>query len=250
MESKTKKLILVTLGIILISISISLGIILSGQGAGYLLASVLGLGLLIKYYKFLRLEDVHTLLTLLILGSLYFFYHQHFNFVMIFMLSAAYLGAKAAIRAQGLKYSFRKNNWKRTGVIILGFGGCLALINSLLFLTQGIPLDIHLTLDKLLMSFVPGIFEEVICRLTYMAVGLSLLGSWPKGRIQTICFYLLMVVPHVLWHYSGPISIFEASLQGLIFGLPLALLMRKLDLVTAIGSHSLIDLVRFILFNV
>ena len=52
---------------------------------------------------------------------------------------------------------------------------------------------------------------------------------------------------------SGLITTFSISniiAMSLIFGLPFTLLQMKRDLLTAIGSHALVDLIRFSLFGI
>ncbi len=66
-----------------------------------------------------------------------------------------------------------------------------------------------------------------------------------------MCIYILLVIPHELLHYpdlfieSPGWAVVMSILGSVLFGLPMALLMKKKNLQMAIGMHWFIDFVRF-----
>ncbi len=61
-----------------------------------------------------------------------------------------------------------------------------------------------------------------------------------------------MIIPHELLHYpdlfieSPGLAVVMCILNGLLFGLPMALLMKRKNLQMAIGMHWFIDFARFV----
>lgn len=70
-------------------------------------------------------------------------------------------------------------------------------------------------------------------------------------RFLSIYAYIMLVIPYTLLHYpdmllASPINaIFLIALSGIVFDLPMALLMKRKNLQMAIGMHWFIDFVRF-----
>lgn len=97
----------------------------------------------------------------------------------------------------------------------------------------------------------PAIAEEVIFRFFLLAYAYYLL----RGKAKVPCFnayiYILLVIPHELLHYpdlfveSPGLAIVMCLLNMMLFGLPMAFLMKRKNLQMAIGMHWLIDFVRF-----
>lgn len=70
-------------------------------------------------------------------------------------------------------------------------------------------------------------------------------------KLQNGLTYAGMVLPHVFIHFNFQIfQIMYVLFLPLLFGLPFALMQRKWNLVSAIGSHALVDVIRFCVFGV
>lgn len=76
-------------------------------------------------------------------------------------------------------------------------------------------------------------------------------SKWPN----LLC-YIIMIVPHVLIHlpsilkHNGSSSFIQGFIfLSIFFGLPMAILQRKRDLMSAIIVHFTIDFVRFLIFG-
>lgn len=97
----------------------------------------------------------------------------------------------------------------------------------------------------------PAIAEEVVFRFFLLAYAYYLMHGKPTKSFQNICIYVLLTVPHEMLHY--PDMILESPILGLglgilgstVFGLPMALLMKRRNLQMAVGLHWFIDFVRF-----
>ncbi len=97
----------------------------------------------------------------------------------------------------------------------------------------------------------PAIAEEVVFRFFLLAYAYYLINGKPTKNFQNICIYVLLTVPHEMLHY--PDMILESPILGIglgilgsvVFGLPMALLMKRRNLQMAVGLHWFIDFVRF-----
>ncbi|MGT2929259.1 hypothetical protein ACVR1G_03280 [Streptococcus dentasini] len=250
MTKKRTKLVCITLLILLLSLGLSAGIPIKGQGLQFVFSALIGIILLIKNIKAFKFQDLVLSLFFALLLNLYYFNRHEVISPLTYMLIPSYLGAMASIRRYDIDQSIVKNNLIRTLSIIIGLGTLLGGINILLvYLSGGSNFGFFLNLDNLLKSLVPGISEEIITRFVYLALVFSLLKRRPEHLIENLCTYTLMIFPHVLGHFVGHIPIAEVILLSIFFGFPLAYLQKKIDLITAIGTHSYIDLIRYIVFN-
>lgn len=97
----------------------------------------------------------------------------------------------------------------------------------------------------------PAIAEEVVFRFFLLAYAYYLLHGKPEKRFFNICIYIFLIIPHELLHYpdlfieSPGWAIVMSILGSILFGLPMALLMKKKNLQMAIGLHWFIDFARF-----
>ena len=97
----------------------------------------------------------------------------------------------------------------------------------------------------------PAIAEEVVFRFFLLAYAYYLLQGKAKKRVGNIYIYILLVIPHEMLHYpdlfveSPGWAMVMCILGAVIFGFPMALLMKRRNLQMAIGMHWLIDFVRF-----
>lgn len=141
----------------------------------------------------------------------------------------------------------------------LGVGIVLGIIN--LFFLASQPFDFTSPFVALLVSLNPGISEEIMFRLFIYAGSVYLLGGRIKGRKEKVWVYILMIIPHVLLHFPDPFFVDGALyidvgallisplILSLLFGLPMALLLKKRDLTAAMITHTVVDFIRFLIFG-
>lgn len=91
-----------------------------------------------------------------------------------------------------------------------------------------------------------GVFEEIFFRLFFFALCIIVTKDEPLSRMQNILCYMVMIVPHVLIHFNlQTFNIGSFVTLSLMFGIPFVIIQRKVNLISAIGAHSFIDLLRF-----
>lgn len=126
----------------------------------------------------------------------------------------------------------------------------LALLNVFYFSLQG-AINFENFLYSALFALKPAISEEVIFRYFMLALAYRLLKGREIGRLSSLYIYILMIIPHQMLHYpdmiiTSPINaIIMIALNGIIFGLPMAILMKRKNLQMAMGMHWFIDFARF-----
>lgn len=126
-----------------------------------------------------------------------------------------------------------------------------ALANTVYFFIAYGQADIGNFIYSAFLALQPAISEEVIFRFFLLAYGYNLLHHKVSKRFFTIYIYMLTIVPHSLIHL--PDLFLEAPLSGIVmflltavfFGFPMAYLMKRKNLQTAIGFHWFIDFIRF-----
>ena len=98
-----------------------------------------------------------------------------------------------------------------------------------------------------------GIMEEVACRFVLFALCVALMKDDFSRRGSKVLCLAVMVVPHILMHLPdvAKMSIGNAVedfvFLAVLFGLPMALLQRKRDLLSAMTMHGFVDFIRFLL---
>ncbi len=126
----------------------------------------------------------------------------------------------------------------------------LALLNVLYF-SLNRRIYVRNVLYSAVFALKPAIAEEVVFRFFLLAYAYYLMHGKPNKCFQNICIYALLVVPHELLHYpdmileSPALGIGMSILGSAVFGLPMALLMKRKNLQMAAGLHWFIDFVRF-----
>ena len=173
--------------------------------------------------------------------------------VVILTTFISFVVSMATFRSHQVALPILRYSYVKTLGIILLCGGTLALINLGLGRLSGAELMAQSPIQALINSLQPGIWEEVGFRLIFLAFVVQLLKGLPSSRMETVLTYLLMTFPHAVAHFPpGQLvsAIVWSVLMSLIFGLPLAFLLKKVDLTTAVGSHILIDWVRFTFLSI
>lgn len=237
-DTNTKKLVVLNIALILFSLFASrtnmmiLWLVLIG---------FLSLYFLLKLKNQIRKSDI---IISLILGIITMISHP----LLAIFVSLAYLSAQVMMSNHPSKmvlyHSKKKYELYKTLFFIFIIGGLLACINLLLAMNS-YSLHISFQLNFLFDALRAGIFEEVFFRMFLYALCLQITHNIHFNRIQTILSYLIMVLPHVLMH-NYPMDIMSIIILSLIFGLPFAFMSREINLLSAIGSHSFVDLIRFI----
>ena len=142
----------------------------------------------------------------------------------------------------------KKNElWKTMGWI-LAAGSCLGIFNLWLGSSQ-LTIVPSFQLNFLFDALRAGLFEEILFRTLLYALCIEVMGKIKPNPAQTALCLLIMILPHVLIHFSGTIEIGSLIVMSVAFGLPFALLQCKVNLSAAIGAHALVDLIRFIVFG-
>lgn len=127
----------------------------------------------------------------------------------------------------------------------------LAILN-LLYFSLSRQISFRNVLSSAIFALKPAIAEEVVFRFFLLAYAYYLLHGKAEKRITDVYIYILLIVPHELLHYP---DVFLASpgqavvmciLNGVLFGLPMAILMKRKNLQMAIGMHWFIDFIRFV----
>ena len=109
--------------------------------------------------------------------------------------------------------------------------------------------DFAVTFPRILLSLNPGIYEEIASRAVFMAFCIYRFAMQDKvpSRFQRFTMLFMMTVPHCLAH-RFPLT---GSLVLLVlFAFPFAFLQRKRDLLSAIIAHTIVDLIRFVVFGI
>lgn len=92
-----------------------------------------------------------------------------------------------------------------------------------------------------------GICEELGMRACLLAASLFLLKRWPSTRKSWFLVFLIVIVPHASMHFVGaPMGdlLTGTIVLGLLFGLPLSVVLIRYGVIPAIVCHALIDALR------
>lgn len=148
-------------------------------------------------------------------------------------------------------FEFIKNDQKTSPLfsilIGLGTGIVLGLINLLLG-KNSMDLDFAINVPRIIVSLIPGISEEISNRAIFMAFLLYLFALKNKtpSKFQLFTLWFMMTVPHCFAHGYPFI---ESIILLILFGFPFAYLQRKRDITSAIIGHTIVDLIRFVVFG-
>lgn len=165
-----------------------------------------------------------------------------------------YISSRMIFKTNENRIVLFNNSKKRNGIItivlIFVLGGILGCINVLLAMGS---MSIHFSfkLKWILDALRAGIFEEIFFRFFFFALCIHLVKPTLLSKMQNILCYMIMVVPHVLIHFNlQNFGIGNVICLSLLFGIPFALMQRKSNLISAIGSHAFVDFIRFCMFGV
>ncbi len=135
-------------------------------------------------------------------------------------------------------------------ILILGVGVILGVIN-VFFAIGSIPINPGFKIQYVFNALRAGIFEEIFFRLFFFAMCVYITNDSKFSKIQNLLCYLIMILPHTLIHFNlSTFNLPSVAMLSVLFGFPFALMLRKLNLISAIGAHSIVDIIRFCTFGI
>ncbi|MBS6022697.1 MAG: CPBP family intramembrane metalloprotease [Paeniclostridium sordellii] len=135
-------------------------------------------------------------------------------------------------------------------ILTLAIGIILGAIN-VFFAIDSIPINPDFKIQYVFNALRAGIFEEIFFRLFFFAMCVYITNDSKFSKVQNLLCYLIMTLPHTLIHFNlSTFNLPSVVMLSLLFGLPFALMLRKLNLISAIGAHSIVDIIRFCTFGV
>ena len=196
--------------------------------------------------------SIKNIITAIILGVVTMPLDLYFAII----TSITYLGASSIYNANKNGILFINSSSKKgiieSGTLMISVGVILGIINIFLFLVY-LKILINLGIDshRILFPVFAGVTEEVIYRFFLYAICIYFIKDKELTRLENILIYLIMIIPHLLIHYTvDTMEILPMIVLSILFGLPFAMIQRKQDLISAIGAHTIVDLIRFILLGV
>ncbi len=127
----------------------------------------------------------------------------------------------------------------------------IAVLNVLYF-SLSRQINMRNMLSSAVFALKPAIAEEVVFRFFLLSYVYYLFRGKAETRLKNILIYILLIIPHELLHYpdlfveSPSWAVVMSIVGSIVFGLPMALLMKKKNLQMAIGMHWFIDFARFV----
>lgn len=161
------------------------------------------------------------------------------------------LAALTSLRRHGYAVVWRvRRAWWLTVVATGVVGAGLAGVNVALARASGATSGVTAPVLGLLGAARAGLSEEIGMRAFLLAGAVVVLGHPPVTLAERVSTYLVMVVPHSAVHASSFADLFAQTLVlGILFGLPLTLLMTRFGVLAAVAAHTVIDAVRFLVIG-
>ena len=176
------------------------------------------------------------------------------NFISGIMIILPYMASCSIFKQANNKITLvnisTKNDKLTTILLVFLVGGLLGGINVFFALSS---MDVSLTFDMIWIfdGLHAGIMEEICFRMFLFALCVYITKDKPMTKIQNTICYAIMVIPHVLIHFNfATINLGSIIYLSLIYGLPFTLMQKKHSLISAIGAHAVVDIIRFITFGV
>lgn len=211
----------------------------------FLSAGVISVFLIIKYKSVKKLDIIIALL----LGGISSLSNPFFGITAIF----AYLGGQSVFRSCDNKIKVIKSGSKKdiiTTILAAVVVGVVLGTLNVFFMSLGTEMNPGFELKFLLAAFRAGVTEDIIFSFLLFAICVHLTEDKTLSKGESILCYIIMSFPHAISHVSlYNFDIVRVLVLFIIFGLPSALLMRRRDLTAAMGSHFLIDMIRFMVFR-
>ncbi len=213
------------------------------------------------YYIFkIRKLSLRDLSTAVVLGTtVYFANSVGYGYISAVVTAVAYYSACQIFRFYSQQNKTFNIGFKK---ILKSFGlGVLyaipfAVINNLaIYFSNGqtYPLKISRIIPCAWSALAPGISEEIIFHFFLLAFATALFkGKIDEKKSTKILVYFLLVVPHCLIHLptifieNPSMALFILAFTSILFGFPMAWLVKNKNLQTAIVFHWFIDFIRFL----
>ncbi|WP_394271297.1 type II CAAX prenyl endopeptidase Rce1 family protein [Anaerococcus nagyae] len=250
MRKEAKSLTYITIAFILISILSSLAIAKTTITKPIIFSLAIlipSVYLLIKFKNEPNSKDLIISLILANAGGLYGMVRADYfsGPLVIGMVMSGYMGAVSVFRKYVLGNKIIRTNYIKS----IGLGVILGLVLGYINIKlAGISNNPVLTPDAIAMALYAGIWEEVGIRFILYALAIYILKGEAKTKYEKFLIYTIMVAPHVLAHGIMRLDSFVCLI--LLFGLPMSILQRKVDLTSAIIVHTLVDLIRFVYLGI
>lgn len=207
----------------------------------FVLVGTISLAIILTSWKSIHKADfiIAATLTVICMTS---------NVIMGIFVLPSYLASMLIFQKRKFKIPFytnqKEHNLRNTLLLIFVVGGALSIINLMISGKQYTP---SVKLQWFCDALRAGIFEEVFFRMFFFALCVLIINEQKLTRLQDILCYLIMVLPHVLAHFnSSNFDIISIIILSVLFGLPFAIMQRKQNLLSAMGAHAFVDLIRFI----
>lgn len=173
-------------------------------------------------------------------------------FVAVFS-GVTYLGGVSVFNRSENKIRLIQSYDKRTILknagLAVSVGALLGLVNILLG-SFSVEMDPSIRLKWILDALLAGSMEEIIFRFFFFALCIQLVHDKTLTKWDQALCYAIMVIPHALLHFDLSNSdIGSLVISSLLFGLPFAVLQRRYSLSTAIGAHTIVNMMRFVVFS-
>ena len=211
----------------------------------YFSAIVISIIFMIKYRSITK----NDIIIAIILGIIFMIADPFVGITTMF----AYAGGQSVFRNSTNKIVLikggNKKNIATTALLTVVVGVFLGIVN-LFLANMEMEINFGFGLDFVFKALKAGISEEIIFRFLLFAVCVHITKDKVLSKFENILCYGIMVLPHVLIHFTVfNIDVINIIILSVLFGLPFALLQRKRDLSTAMGSHFLVDIIRFCVYR-
>ena len=149
-------------------------------------------------------------------------------------------------------YNFMSRIWNWTEILIILLAVYYIIrVGSFQWKQAVIAFFLGIIPGSAIFALKPAIAEEVIFHFFLLAYVNYLLRGKADTRFKNLLIYILLIIPHEMLHYpdmfikSPGLAVIMCILNGVLFGFPMVLLMKKKNLQMAIGMHWFIDFTRF-----
>lgn len=213
----------------------------------YISVMVAGIYFLFNFKNEIMQRDIFVSVILASMAGLYGIITGNYimGSIVIIMGMCSYMGSVPVFRKYISTNKVLGDDPKKS----IGLGIILGLVlGAFNILIAGASINPKFALDALFLALQAGIWEEVAMRFLFYAIGVYIFKREGQNRLENILIYILMVIPHLLAH--GMMGIGSLIVLFLLFGLPMAILQRKVDLTSAIIMHSTVDLIRFVCLGI
>lgn len=168
----------------------------------------------------------------------------------------AYIASMAIFKNSENKIYLFKNEKKHVLLktvlcIVLGVG-ILSVLDCLRCISAGMPTVFNFNTIAIAIGLETGFFEEVVFRTFLFALCVLYTRGAKLTRLQSVLCYAVMIIPHTLAHFQFPymLHIPLTVLSMAVKMLPMAVAQRKLNLASAVGIHTLHNIIVFTVLGV